>query len=388
MYVTCDSGLEKILAAELSMTGAAQVSPGHRGVGLFGDRETMWRVNLESRVANRVLVPVGEFPARNRDELYAGAARVDWTRWFKNSDTIAVDTSSHKSQESHTVFLSQVIKDAICDQFREATGQRPSVNRVAPHVRINGRLDKDHCILSIDASGDRLHRRGYRIATGKAPIKETLAAGILSLSNWSPGKILVDPMCGSGTFLIEAAMMAANQAPGLGRMHGTGFGFMNWLGHDEGQFEAYLTHLKQKIKPLQAGHFYGTDTDQTVLKKLEGNARRAGVGEVVTTGAVAIADFRKPTSMPGGDKVHVVSNPPYGERLASEDGLTQLYTDIGQLLKREFAGSGATLIVGQDSPHRAIGLRPKLSRRLRNGAIQCRLLELEIFGPPSEKDRQ
>ena len=283
------------------------------------------------------------------------------------------------------MFLSQVIKDAICDQFREAVGRRPSVDRVAPDVRINGRLDKDRCILSIDASGDRLHRRGYRIATGQAPIKETLAAGILALSGWSPEKILVDPMCGSGTFLIEAAMMAANQAPGLGRMHGTGFGFMNWLGHHQEKFEAYLEGLKQKIKPVADGRFYGTDTSQSVLKKLEGNARRAGVGEMLTTGAVAIADFRKPTSMPGGQHVYVVSNPPYGERLAKEEGLEQLYIEIGQLLKREFGGSEATLIVGQDSPHQAIGVRPKSGRRLRNGAILCRLLHLEVFGGSSGK---
>ncbi len=359
--------------------------PGHRGVGVFGNRSFLWRLNVECRVANRVLVPIAEFPAATRDALYAGAAQVDWTRWFKVDSTIAVDASSHKSQQTHTAFMAQVVKDGVCDKFRDITGRRPSVNRVAPDVRINARVDRDRCVLSLDASGDRLHRRGYRIATGEAPIKETLAAGILSLSEWTPDKTLVDPMCGSGTFLIEGAMMAAGMPPGLNRARGPGFGFMKWLGHDADGFDAYQSGLESKVSPIRPGQFYGTDCDQKVLDKLMRNAKRAGVSEGIKTGAVDIKDFRKPDSMVGGNAVSLVSNPPYGERMG-DDRIDALYQEIGHLLKREFGGSTATLIVGDDSPHRSIGLKPSRSRRLRNGAIQCRLLELEIFPPRRGRD--
>jgi 23S rRNA (guanine2445-N2)-methyltransferase / 23S rRNA (guanine2069-N7)-methyltransferase len=359
--------------------------PGHRGVGVFADRRFMWRLNVECRVANRVLVPIAEFPAATREALYEGAAKVDWSRWFKVDATIAIDASSHKSQQTHTAFMAQVVKDGICDRFREITGRRPSVNRVAPDVRINARVDRDRCVLSLDASGDRLHRRGYRIATGEAPIKETLAAGILALSEWTPDKILVDPMCGSGTFLIEGAMMAAGIPPGLNRSRGQGFGFMNWLGHDVDGFNAYIDGLERSTGRVREGQFYGTDSDLRVLDKLMRNAKRAGISEGIKTGAVDIRDFRKPDSMPGGDAVHLVSNPPYGERMG-DDRLGEFYEEIGNLLKREFAGSKATLIVGDDSPHRSIGLKPDSSRRLRNGAIPCRLLQLDVF-PPRKPQR-
>ncbi|MEE2755662.1 MAG: THUMP domain-containing protein [Myxococcota bacterium] len=386
IYVTCDGGLEGVLARELETMGIANALPSHRGVGIFGNRQCLQRVNVESRIANRVLVPVAEYPADTRDRLYGGARKVDWSRWFKVDATISIDASSHKSEHDHTGFIAQVIKDAICDHFRDKTGRRPSVDRLAPDIRINARIDRNHCVLSLDSSGERLHRRGYRVEIGQAPIKETLAAGILALAGWKPGDTLIDPMCGSGTFLIEAAMMACGRAPGLDRARGQGFGFMNWLGFDAVEFAAYLATLEGQIQHDATPRIFGADNNGSVLEKMQRNAERAQVADLIGTQTCAVADLRNPATENLGTAVHVVSNPPYGERLKTEH-LERIYRQLGDGLKSEFGGSRATLIVSEDSPHRNLGLAPSKTRKVRNGAIPCLLLSFDVFKKGSFKSK-
>ncbi|MBV71733.1 MAG: RNA methyltransferase [Myxococcales bacterium] len=378
IYITCDGGLEGVLARELETLGVPEAIPSHRGVGLFGNRQLLQRINVESRIANRILVPIAEYPADTRERLYGGARKVDWSRWFKVDATISIDASSHKSEHDHTGFIAQVIKDAICDHFRDKTGRRPSVDRLAPDIRINARIDRNHCVLSLDSSGDRLHRRGYRVEIGQAPIKETLAAGILALAGWQPGDVLIDPMCGSGTFLIEAAMIASNRAPGLDRARGQGFGFMNWLGFDAMAFEDYLTTLEERIIHEARPQIFGADNNRSVLEKMERNAERAQVAGLIETETCAVVDLRNPATEHADAAMHVISNPPYGERLKPEH-LERLYRQLGDGLKSEFGGAIATLIVSEESPHRNLGLAPSKTRKLRNGAIPCRLLRFEVF---------
>ena len=277
--------------------------------------------------------------------------------------------------------MAQVIKDAVCDRFRDATGRRPSVDRSKPDVRINARVDRDRCILSLDASGERLHRRGYRVESGEAPLKETLAAGILALSGWSGDRPVVDPMCGSGTFLIEAAMIATHRAPGLARVQRAGFGFMAWLDHRPDPFNAYVDGLRSQVTELPSNLLFGADKDPAVLDTCRRNLRRAGFLDAVNIERSDVRDFTRPTQLaPVPAPVLVVSNPPYGQRLGDRAELEQTYGALGTLLKRCFPSSRAAFIVGEDAPHTHFGLRPNARKNMRNGPIPCRLLHIDVHG--------
>ncbi|MEE2786903.1 MAG: THUMP domain-containing protein [Myxococcota bacterium] len=378
LFATCDAGFEAILAKELKALGAERVSPMHRGVGLFGDREVLWRANLESRIANRILCPVAEFPAADREALYEAVKRVHWPAWFTVEHTIALDASSHKSALTHTAFIAQVAKDAVCDVFRDAYGRRPSVDKHRPDVRINLRLDSDRCILSLDSSGARLHRRGYRMRAGTAPVKETIAAGILKRLGYHANVVLYDPMCGSGTFLIEAALMASNTPPGLLRVGGEGFGFMRWLTHKKEAFQAYLRRLEDAILPLEKGRFFGSDVDGAMIDMAEHNSRCIGLSDAFTWRRLDVADVQASPEA-SAPYVFVVCNPPYGARMGEIETLDALYPDLGRTLKVNFSGARCGVLLGDDAPHRAIGLRANRKTAMRNGAIPCHLFEYEIF---------
>ena len=382
LYATCDTGLEKILAAELAVY-AESVVPGHRGVAFHGDRLALWRANVESRVANRVLVPVAEFPAHDRRALYEGAKRVKWHTWFGTSQTIAVDATIHQSAFQHSGFVAQVVKDGVCDRFRAEVDRRPSVDRKRPDVRINLRVHGDACTLSIDSSGERLHRRGYRIEGGEAPVKETLAAGILTLANWRGDQTLVDPMCGSGTFLIEAALVASRTAPGLLRLARGDYGFMVWYGHRADQFERYLEKLRARILPLPPGRVFGSDVDPEVIAMARANVERAGFTDAIELATVDVAQRQVP---PGVSPGLVVTNPPYGQRMQGD--LEALYVALGQMLKRRFAGYTAHILVGESAPIKRIGLKTSRKTSLHNGPLPCTLARYRLFsgsGPRREK---
>ncbi|MCB9539489.1 MAG: hypothetical protein H6704_25015 [Myxococcales bacterium] len=377
LYATCDAGLEDLLAAEIRALGVTEVHPGHRGVGFMGDREVLWRANLCLRVANRVLVPLAEFDAADRDALYAGAAAVEWSDWFESKRTIVVDASCHASAIDHTAFASLVVKDAVCDHFRELEGRRPSVDKRRADVPINVRLDHDHCVISLDSSGSRLYRRGYRTEAGRAPLKETLAAAILMMSGWTPEQPLVDPMCGAGTFVLEAGMMARNIPPGLHRLgkRGEGFAFQNWSTHRAAAFERVVRALRDDIEDSLLQPIEGGDLDDQALELARRNAKRCGLADDVTLFRRPLGEAVPPEGAPAGV---VVVNPPYGKRLRPGD-LDGLYKALGYTLKRRFAGWTAHVLVGNEAPAHRIGLRPSGKIPLRNGPIDCTVLTFDLF---------
>ncbi|MEZ4464923.1 MAG: THUMP domain-containing protein [bacterium] len=370
LYATCDHGFEAVLADELADLGAVSIEPGHRGVAFEADREGCWRITLASRIANRVLVPLAEFPAYDRASLHAGVERIDWPGWFDLDRTFAVDASSHRSNEAHTGFIAQVAKDAICDRFRAETGRRPSVDRRRPDVVINVHLAEDHCTVSLDAAGARLHRRGWRGPTGEAPLKETLAAGMLRLIGWQPDVPLFDPMCGSGTFLIEAALMARRLAPGLLRLGGEGFACQRWAGHDAEAFEAVVTGLRQQGRHA-APLLVGRDADPDAIRAARLNARHAGVDDLIRFDVGSLRTARAP-ERPGV----ILTNPPYGARLEADEAL---YRDLGDTFKQQFPGWTAWVFTSTEAPIRSIGLKPSRKIPLRNGPIDCRLCRYDLY---------
>lgn len=369
LYATCDHGFEAALAEELAELGGHAIVPGHRGVAFAADREGLWRVTLGSRLANRILLPIAEFPASNRPAFHAGVQRIHWPRWFGVHRTFAVDASSHRSSQEHTGFIAQVAKDAICDRFRADTGRRPDVDRERPEVVVNIHLDEDHCTVSLDAAGTKLHRRGWRSATGEAPLKETLAAGMLRLIGWHPDVPLVDPMCGSGTFLIEAALMASHTAPGLLRLGREGFAFERWADHDPTAFSRLLAELRARVRSASPT-LVGWDVDLDVLAAARHNARRAGVDVRFEVGGLASVQA------PEGPCGVLITNPPYGQRLAADE---DLYRALGDVLKQRFPGWTAWVFAATDAPIRAIGLKPTRKIPLRNGPIECRLCRYEMY---------
>jgi putative N6-adenine-specific DNA methylase len=376
MHATCDVGLEPLLAAELEALGAADVQPGSRGVAFRGDRNMLWRANLQSRIASRILLPIAEFPARDRDALYRGVRRVDWGAVMTPRETIAVDARSFHSQMEHTGFIAQVVKDAIVDRMREATGRRPNVERRTPDVPVNVHLAEDHCRVSLDTSGARLHRRGYRIEGGAAPLRETLAAGMLALADWDGDLPLVDPFCGSGTILVEAALKARRFAPGLFRVlpGGEGFAFQRWRGHDREAFRRQVHIVRAAVRPTVDVPIVGSDTDAAVLDLARRNAERAGVTTDVRL-------ERKPMSeaTPPGPRGVVVTNPPYGERIGEVEKLVDLYRELGDTLKRRFPDHVAWVLVGAPELVKAIGLHADRKIPLWNGPIECRLLRFDLY---------
>ena len=380
MFATCDIGLEPALAASLEAIGATGIMPVQRGVGFVGDRELCWRINLESRVASRVLVPIAEFPAEDKDALLAGATEAPWSAWFQVSKTIAVDATSENSEMDHTGYIAQVVKDGICDHFRAVSGRRPDVDKKFPDIRVNARLENDRCIVSLDSSGVSLDRRGYRREAGPAPLRETLAAGCLFFSGWTPGKVLVDPMCGAGTLLVEAALIATKTPPGLGRGRRGHFSFTHWYGHRQARFEALLDELEDQIVEPEAA-IHGSDVDPEVLGHALRNAERAGVAEALTLAQQPVSAARPPA---GVDDGVLLCNPPYGHRIGRADQLQALYATLGRTLKFEFGGWDVWLLVGDGAPVRNVGMSPAETVYLRNGPIECRLMQYEVFkGRPS-----
>lgn len=383
LHATCDHGFEAALADELVELGAHRVVAGHRGVAFEANREGLWRVTVGTRLANRILMPIAEFPAPDRRSFHAGVQRVYWHRWFSVDDTFAVDASAHRSAQDHTGFIAQVAKDAVCDRFRAEVGRRPSVDRDRPAVGINIHLDEDHCTVSLDAAGTRLHRRGWRSATGEAPLKETLAAGMLRLIGWTPELPLVDPMCGAGTFLIEAGLIARNIAPGLLRLasgpapsrwaapragEAEGFAFERWADHDPVAFGHLVTELRDAIRPGTAT-LAGWDIDAGALAAARTNARRAGVDV-----QWAIGGLEQATALAAQGVV--ITNPPYGQRLAADEAL---YRALGDVLKQQFTGWTAWVFAANEAPIKSIGLRPTRKIPLRNGPIECRLCRYALY---------
>ncbi len=388
-FVTAAAGTADLLAAELAEAGGADLREGRAGVHCNGTLEVAYRACLWSRVGLRVLWPVAEFPAADADALYDGTQGIDWSAHLGPDDTLAVDVSADPGT-MHTRYAAQRVKDAVVDQFRESTGRRPSVDVVRPAVRIHVRVDRGVAKASIDLAGESLHRRGYRTRQVSAPLKENLAAAILLRAGWpavaAEGGALVDPLCGSGTLPIEAALIAADTAPGLLRQR---FGFSGWRGHDAACWrrlrdEAERRRTRGRLAP---GRIHGFDVDAGAIRIALDNAERAGLTGVVSFRRCALAELPDAPATRG----LLVANPPYGERLGQADELRTLYETLGRRLREGYPGWQAAVFTGNPPLGRALGIEARRSHRMFNGPIECRLLRLDVrpehFIAPREPGR-
>lgn len=377
-FATAPKGMEGLLADELRQLGAGNVSETRAGAGFQGDLTTAYRVCLWSRIANRVLLPLAQFPAADEEALYQGVLDIDWGRHLDPAGTLAVDFSSVRSAITHTQYGAQKVKDAVVDQLRHDTGQRPSVEREQPDLRINVFLFRDQATVNIDLSGDSLHRRGYRLDGASAPLKENLAAAILMRAGWptvaQQGGPLVDLMCGSGTLPIEAALIAADIAPGLQRHY---WGFSGWLGHDADRWAALVADARRRREKGMAKlpPILGYDVSGQAIAVAQDNAAHAGLAEVIQFNQRAIRDC---APAPEGPPGLVVVNPPYGERLGEQEELKPLYQELGECLKQQYQGWRASVITSDAELGKCLGIRARHINKLYNGALECMLLRLEL----------
>lgn len=395
-FATAPLGIELLLADELAELGASEVSPGRAGVRFSGSLETAYTACLWSRLANRILLPLAHFPAPDPDALYAAVRDIAWEEHFEAHASFAVDFASSRSGITHTLYGAQRVKDAIVDRFRDACGSRPPVDLDRPEIRVNVYLDRDLATVSLDLSGDSLHKRGYRIEGGKAPLKENLAAALLRRAGWAEiaaqGGQFVDPMCGSGTLPIEAALMAGDCAPGLLRPR---FGFLAWKRHDAGLWQrlvdAAYARREAGLKNLPA--IVGYDLERAAIHIAFDNIERAGLRGLVHVERKAVGEIR-----PRSEHGLLLANPPYGERLGDQASLEPLYAELGATLKEHFLGWKAGVFTGNPELAFKLGLRATRYHTLYNGALECRLFHFEIAperflqvregGPLSEAQRQ
>ena len=374
-FATAPHGLEELLAAELKSLGLEEVRVQRGGVAFTGSLSAGYRACLWSRLANRVLLSLAQFPAQDDQELYQGVQNINWAEHLRPEATLAVNFTGVRAHISHSRFAEQRVKDAVVDQMRERTGARPSVDIEHPDLRINVHMVEDAVTVAIDLAGESLHRRGYRQHGRAAPLKENLAAAMLIRANWpelaAKGGGFVDPMCGSGTLLIEAAWMASDSAPGLMR---TRFGFRGWLGHDDAAWKELLDEaLERQERGLHTmPMIMGFDQDQQAVAATREHLHRAGLADRVTVECREIAQARPPEGSPPG---LVATNPPYGERLGENHELMPLYLRLGQTLKSHFAGWRAIVLNGAGCQ---LGLKPEKSWQMFNGPIECRLERFEM----------
>jgi 23S rRNA (guanine2445-N2)-methyltransferase / 23S rRNA (guanine2069-N7)-methyltransferase len=378
-FATCPKGLEYLLKDELIAIGAGDVREALAGVAFTGSIETAYRACLWSRMASRVLLPLAEFDAADPDQLYAGIQDIDWSEHLAPHGTLAVDANTAMSKLTHSQFIALKTKDAIVDQFRTASGSRPDVDPEEPDLRVNVRVRRDRATLSIDLSGLPLHRRNWREEQGEAPLKENLAAAMLVRAQWpriyAEGGALVDPMCGSGTLLIEGALMAADVAPGLRRDY---YGFLGWAKHDYSLWRSIYDEAKARadeglrtLRPV----FFGSDSDPHMVQTTKRNAQNAGVAGFFHLDRRDAVHVEPPPETPLG---LVITNPPYGERLGDRAELPALYRDLGQALKDRFAGWRAAVLAGDEELGRALRLSPDKRYVLFNGALETPLLTFAL----------
>ena len=372
-FATCARGLEAVLADELRALRARQVVVGRGGVEFQGDLGTLYSANLWLRTAIRVLWRIHEADVTSPDELYASVRTIDWSRFLTPEHTLAVDCNVRDSRLTHSKYAALRVKDAICDQFVEKVGRRPSVDVETPMVGLNLHVYRNHAVLSLDSSGESLHKRGYRPILTRAPLNEALAAGLVLLTGWHGESPLVDPLCGSGTLCIEAAWLALDRPPGLTRKR---FGFQGWMNYDVGIWTALRDEARRGVKKALPHPIHGSDIRRDAIAFAEQNARAAGIGNLLDFRLQDVRDFEPPPGPPG----IIVCNPPYGERLGEEKDLVPLYRELGALVGRA-AGWKVFVFTGNAFLARRIGLRPARAIELFNGKLRCRLLEFSAETP-------
>ena len=364
------SGLEEVLANELDALGASDITTGKRVVLFRGDKDVLYKANYLARTALRILKPIGVFTVRNEEELYNKIKRIDWSQIFNTDQTFVVNASVFQSKMTHSLFVSLKTKDAIVDQFRGKTGKRPNINRSNPDFIIDIHINKDKCTVSLDSSGQSLHKRGYRIAADKAPLNEVLAAGMLKLSGWKKEGDFIDPMCGSGTLPIEAAMDAMNIPAGYYRKH---FAFETWKDFDSKKWFKIKDEANNQICEYE-NPIIASDQSFKAFNIARSNLKNAGLHKDITL-------LNKPFDKlnPESGKGILIFNPPYGERL-EERNIIDLYKMIGDILKTKFQGYEAWIITGNFEAAKFIGLRPSKKITLYNGQIESKFIKYELYG--------
>ena len=361
-------GLEEVLAQELTELGAGNIEIGRRMVSFTGDKAMMYKANFCLRTAIRILKPIKHFTANSADEVYDAVKAIEWDEYLDNMSSFSVDAVVFSEEFRHSKFVAYKVKDAIVDYFREKTGNRPSVRINKPDLAINIHIAENECTLSLDSSGESLHRRGYRQEQVEAPLNEVLAAGMILMTGWRGECDLIDPMCGSGTIPIEAALIARNIAPGVFRKE---FGFEKWKDFDRELLDSIYNDDSQE---KEFNHkIYGYDNNPKANEIATHNVKAAGVSKDIILKIQPFQQFEQPA-----EKSIIITNPPYGERISSDD-LLGLYKMIGERLKHAFTGNDAWILSYRDECFDQIGLKPSVKIRLMNGALECQFRQYQLF---------
>lgn len=361
-------GLEPVLAKELTQLGANEVQIGRRMVSFMGDKEMMYRANFQLHTAIRILKPIKHFKAMSADDVYREVQKIDWSEYIGLDKTFAVDSVVFSEEFRHSKFVAYKVKDAIVDQFREKTGKRPNISVANPDIRLNIHIAEDKCTLSLDSSGESLHRRGYRQESVEAPLNEVLAAGMILMTGWQGETDFIDPMCGSGTLLVEAALIAHNMAPGLFRKE---YAFEKWPDFDSDLFDRIYNDDSSEREFTH--HIYGYDVDIKAVNTARLNVRAAGLLNDITVEEADFKNFTQPK-----DKSIIVTNPPYGERISTPD-LLGTYKMIGERLKHQFLNNDAWILSYREECFDQIGLKPSIKIPVYNGSLECEFRKYQIF---------
>lgn len=361
-------GLEPVLAKELTQLGANEVQIGRRMVSFMGDKEMMYRANFQLHTAIRILKPIKHFKALSADDVYREVQKIDWSEYIGLDKTFAVDSVVFSEEFRHSKFVAYKVKDAIVDQFREKTGKRPNISVANPDIRLNIHIAEDKCTLSLDSSGESLHRRGYRQESVEAPLNEVLAAGMILMTGWKGETDFIDPMCGSGTLLVEAALIAHNMAPGLFRKE---YAFEKWPDFDSDLFDRIYNDDSSEREFTH--HIYGYDVDIKAVNTARLNVRAAGLLNDITVEEADFKNFTQPK-----EKSIIVTNPPYGERISTPD-LLGTYKMIGERLKHQFLNNDAWILSYREECFDQIGLKPSIKIPVYNGSLECEFRKYQIF---------
>jgi putative N6-adenine-specific DNA methylase len=378
-FATCPRGLEALLTNEIKAAGAKDIKPTDGGVAFAGELAVCYGANLHSRIATRILMQVGQGRYATEDDLYQAAYKINWPNWFDVKHDFMVKVTGVKCPLKSLEFATLRIKDAVCDKFRQVVDSRPYIDTKTPAVRIHAYLTAENYQFYVDTSGDALYMRGNRKASIEAPLRENLAAGILQLSGWQAGQPLLDPMCGSGTFLLEAAMMALNIAPGLHR----NFGFEKLKNYESDTWKKIKNAALKNAKPISFQKLYGSDMDLRAVRVARQNLSEAGLLEAVQLTQVDITAV-----IPPADSGVLVANPPYGVRIGEDEELALLYPKMGEALKRKFAGWNAYFLTNDMRLPKLMRLTHSKRTPLFNGPLECRLFEIKMVAGSNRKMAQ
>ncbi len=375
-FAICPRGLEELLLAELQAIGADELRSTHGGVHFSGDWAVCYRANLESRLATRILWHIVTGPYVSEDDVYRLAVRQLWPNHFAVSRTMRVVTTAIKCPLKSLDFVTLRVKDAVCDRFRDDLGERPNIDTRRPDVSVHVFLTENQCSLYLDTSGQPLWQRGFRKASVDAPLKENLAAGILKITGWQPGEPLIDPMCGSGTFLLEAIQVALDRAPGLDR----GFGFEMLKKFDALAWAAIRSAAEARVKSADRLDIRGYDIDERAVRATRRNLQEAGFDHLVTVDRDDVLE-----TQPLSEHGVLIANPPYGERIGEQDELAAFYPQLGTALKRHWAGWRCFFFTADLRLPKLVGLKPSRKTPLYNGPLECRLFEIRMVAGSNRK---